>query len=104
MSKIVNYVIQNNKWIKLAHKAFELKKMRKECERQEALLMEELKELSQHNNSAAGGYRFMMIERKGSIDYSAIPQLRNVDLDKFRNPATIFWKLSNDFMEIGGLS
>lgn len=33
-------------------------------------------------------------ERKGSVDYSAIPELKNVDLEKFRKPGTRFVKIT----------
>ena len=56
--------------------------------------IEELKEshrnalirLADQQNVAGGGIRVRQIDEKGRVDYSAIPELQNVDLERYRKP------------------
>lgn len=50
--------------------------------------------LSEDKNAIGCGIKLQKIVRKGNVDYKAIPQLQEVDLDKFRKNNSIFWKVS----------
>jgi hypothetical protein len=43
---------------------------------------------------AHNGYEYKMIERKGSIKYSLVPELKNVDLEPYRSEMVTYWKLN----------
>jgi putative phage-type endonuclease len=56
-------------------------------------LKEELKQMSEGVNSRAGEYRFQVSSRRGLINYGAVPELKDVDLEKYRKSATKTWRL-----------
>jgi len=90
----MEFIKQSKAWENIAREAYKAQKLRKEYEELEKKLLAELKELSANENSEFGQFRFQKIERKGSIDYAAIPILKEMDLEPFRRAGTIVaWKL-----------
>lgn len=87
----------------------EYKKCRKEAEEIEAKLavIEETEKayrgrliaLSGDKNAKGNGIRLTRIERKGTIDYTLIPELNSIDLDKYRKSASVYWKIMEDKAE-----
>ena len=53
-----------------------------------------LLEISSGKNAQGNGISLQKIERKGIIDFKLIPEIKNVDLEKFRKPGSSFWKIS----------
>lgn len=51
--------------------------------------------LSGRSNAKGGGVRLSRVVRKGSVDYKSIPELREVDLDKYRKSPIESWRLTN---------
>lgn len=45
-------------------------------------------------NADIGGLRLSQVERKGAIDYSLIPFLKELDIELYRQPSTTYWRLS----------
>lgn len=43
---------------------------------------------------AVGGITLKRIESKGTVDYKAIPALKDIDLDAYRKPASITWRIN----------
>ena len=43
---------------------------------------------------AVGGITLKRIESKGTVDYKAIPALKDIDLDAYRKPASITWHIN----------
>jgi putative phage-type endonuclease len=66
----------------------------KELELQEKELREELISLSGQSNSKGAGISLCQIQRKGNVDYSKIPELKNVDLEKYRKPHSSSWRIN----------
>ena len=83
-------------WISLAEKVWEVRKLRKKYEDEEGELLDRLKELSEDESCKGGGYIFERSERSGTINYSIIPFLQGQNLEPYRKPASIMWKLSKD--------
>ncbi len=54
---------------------------------------ERLVELCDENNYEAMGHIISKHERIGSIDYSKIPELKGVDLEKYRKPSSEYWSI-----------
>ena len=100
----MSYIIRDDNWIKIAYETFEAQRMRKYYEKLEDTYMNKLKELSAGKDSAGSIYRLIHIEKKGSIDYMAIPEvkdaIKSVNPELFRKPPVISCKLSNDFIYI----
>lgn len=59
---------------------------------------EEIKELliaaSNGINSIGGGVQLEKVKKKGSIDYSRIDHLKEVDLEQYRRDSIEYWKVS----------
>lgn len=89
-----NFVKQNEVWVKKAREVYDLTQKRKMLEVQEAQAIAELKELSSNLNSVGGGFKYESSTRAGTVDYKAIPQLKGVNLDIYRKPAVVYWKLT----------
>ena len=56
----------------------------------ERVKLEAEKLLGQSVKIEGAGISIERIERKGSIDYSAVPELKNIDLEKYRKPTSTF--------------
>lgn len=80
-------------WIELAKQAMKIQQHRKQLEELEKKLIGDLKELSQNVSSRGGNITFTASIRRGSVDYSIIPELRTVNLENYRKPSTESWKL-----------
>ncbi len=53
-------------------------------------------EASQSRNSRGFGVKVQKIMRCGSVDYSLIKELKGVDLDQYRKPASESWRITLD--------
>jgi hypothetical protein len=66
----------------------------KELQKQEEELRKELIFLSGESNSKGAGISLCQVVRKGSVDYSKIPELKEVDLDKYRKDSISSWRIT----------
>jgi hypothetical protein len=87
-------VDQDSFWISLAQDLYIIQQQRKELEELEKIAKKELIVLSNNKTATGGKFIFMRDERKGSVDYSKIPELQNVDLDSYRKKPSEIWKLT----------
>ncbi len=62
-------------------------------EKREAESRELLIKLSENQNTIGQGVRLQKIVRKGKVDYKAIPELKDVDLDKYRKDTIESWRI-----------
>ncbi len=67
---------------------------KKMIEKEEEELRSQLIFLSGGYNVRGSGISLCKINRKGSVDYSKIPELKNVDLEKHRKESTTSWRIS----------
>jgi len=74
-------------WKRLHRQAAEIKAKEEE-------LRETLIALSGRKNVCGGGVKLARIIRKGSVDYKAIPQLQEVDLELYRGAPTESWRIT----------
>ena len=81
-------------WNKIAHQAWKLKRKRKELIDQEQTLFNQLKEsVSVMDTYTSRDFIFKPIQRKGSILYSKVPMIKEMELEEFRGETIIIWKL-----------
>ena len=80
-------------WKEVAALATQAKRLKKEFEEKEKILLDQLKKLSNDETHQEGEYRFLRYEVKGTVDYSAIDVLKEMDLEPFRKPSRLQWKL-----------
>ena len=84
---------EDDDWIKLAIEHKQLKEEVKWREKRLEQIREGLLGMSTAANSIGGGIRVERCVRKGAIKYSAIPELRGVDLDQYRDDPTEYYKI-----------
>jgi putative phage-type endonuclease len=66
----------------------------KDLEKEEEDLRKQLIFLSGESNTRGAGISLCQIRRKGNVDYSKIPELRGVDLEKYRKSSTNSWRIN----------
>lgn len=82
-----------NNWNTVAEELYGINEQIKELTSQKKDLTDTLKKLSNYQTAFSGDYLFECTKRSGRIDYSAIPELLNVDLDKYRKKDEEYWSL-----------
>jgi hypothetical protein len=76
-----------SEWISISTQTKNLEKKKEEIKEQLILL-------SGKSNSKGAGIRLYQIQRKGVVEYQKIPELANVDLEKFRKPSINSWGIN----------
>jgi len=66
----------------------------KSLEKEEDQLRKQLIFLSGESNTRGSGISLCKIERKGAVDYSRIPELKGIDLDKYRKESYKSWRIN----------
>ena len=74
-------------------------KMRLDAEKMESYYREQLIDKMGHRNAKSDVCMLTKYERKGSVDYSSIPELQGIDLEKYRKPSTWQYKISEKLDE-----
>lgn len=82
-------------WNNIAQDYVKAKEGREHFEKKEESLKELLVAMCEGSNCKGGGISISKVTRRGNIDYSQIPELSNVELDKYRKPALNSWRISN---------
>lgn len=85
---------QDPVWEALANRWKNIKRKKKEVEEEEEAVRQELLKASGELNTKGFGLSFINVLRKGSIDYSQIPNLIGVDLEQYRKPHSSSWRIS----------
>jgi putative phage-type endonuclease len=81
-------------WLRTASEYTDIQKKIRQMELQEIELKQKLMELSNGMNCKGGGIKLLKIARKGNVDYSAIPGIKEMDLELYRKPASSYVKIS----------
>lgn len=82
-------------WNAKAELLVQYKQLRKQYELLEAKTLKELIALSNDDVAYGNGFFLTYDLRKGNVDYSSIPELQNIDLDKYRKPSYKAWTLNS---------
>lgn len=93
--------VMSQEWIDKARAAYKIQQERKELERKEKIMLDELKALQEHQSAHGGGFAFVCNTKQGSIDYQAIvaERLPEVNTELYRKPETQAWKMSLELVE-----
>jgi len=81
---------QDPKWIQLTNRLKEIRILQEEEEE----IKKQLISLSEGKNSMGNGIRLTKCLRKGTVDYTKIPEIQGVDLEKYRKKAVSFWRIA----------
>lgn len=57
-------------------------------------ILEELTQIAKERDAIIHGRKLTKIERKGSVQYAKIPELKGIDLEPYRGAPAEYWKLS----------
>lgn len=66
----------------------------KALEKRQKQLRDALISMSHHQNSIGGGVQVSQHARRGSVQYSRIPELQGVTLDDYRDDLITYWKVT----------
>lgn len=66
----------------------------KDLEREEEELRKQLIFLSGESNTKGAGISLCQVNRKGNVDYTKIPELKGIDLDKYRKHGVSCWRIA----------
>ncbi len=88
--------ITNLDALKMAREYSEITHNIEELKKVQERLKEELCGMATHGRCKIGDLRVTKTMRKGAIDYSSIPELKSVSLDKYRKEPIISWRLTQN--------
>ena len=88
------HIQRGQEWLKKATELMKVKQLIKEYEKIESQLMSELKLLSDNTPSRSGNFVLDCIMRKGSVEYTRIPELKGIDLELYRKEPVETWTLT----------
>jgi putative phage-type endonuclease len=90
-----DYILrEDNEWKELSGRYYQLKEEIKFLLEEEENCRKELIALSGGSNSRGNGITLCQVERKGNIDYSKIPELKNVDVEQYRKEPINSWRIT----------
>lgn len=89
-------ISKKERWLQLAERVYEIKQLTKIYEEERDALMTELKELSDNKSYAYKGYFLVRSMAKGRVQYEEIPELKGVDLDKYRGKQIESWRITKE--------
>lgn len=89
-----DYVERSGEWDEKAKALLEVQSVIKKLEEIETNLRDELIGLSEGQNSFGGGIRLTKVVRGGAVQYSDIPELQGVDLNKYRKAPVESWRVT----------
>jgi len=85
--------ISDESWIHASNQYILSRDRRKRFEEEEEFWKNQLVSLSGQSNAMGNGIKLSKTVRQGSIDYKKIPELSNVDLEKYRGKSVEFWSV-----------
>lgn len=88
-----DHVQRSGKWVDIAKELYEIQMMRKSYEQKEDELLAKLKEESENKDSFGDEYAFTSCVRTGKVNFMAIPGIASINLDIYRRPSSIAWRL-----------
>jgi len=84
----------NIDWLECSQRFLRCKKAIEELEKEQEFLKNQLIFISRGNTCKGNGISLSKMTVKGSVDYSSIPELSAVNLDKYRKPESVRWRIS----------
>ena len=81
-------------WVQCARNLVDVQSKIKALQEEEEALRNQLIFLSDGNNAKGGGISLCQFFRRGSVDYSKIPELKGVDLDQYRKTGSTTWRIT----------
>jgi len=89
---ITNYTPE---WLEAAREWKMAKLLLEDVEKSEESARKKLISLCDNSNMQGAGIRLSKCARKGNIEYSKIPELKDINLDIYRKDPSSYWKIAN---------
>lgn len=90
-----DYINKNDKeWLDLVESYRTASEELNRAKEAESLIRDQLINLSEGRNCIGGGVKVQKIIRKGTVDYSKIPELKGVNLDGYRKDSVSSWRIT----------
>lgn len=86
--------IDTQEWGEMVERYKNIQSERKLLDEQEKWVRSELQAMSKDRPCKGYGLTLSKVIRCGNVSYSDIPELKNVDLDKYRKPGSEYWKIT----------
>lgn len=86
-------VMGDEEWLRAASGLLLAKKLRQQYEEKEVAARKELIALARQRNCCGGGIKMSKSIRRGSIDYSLINEIKEIDLEQYRKPSSEVWRI-----------
>lgn len=87
---------QDDEWTTMSQKWVTVHRQLKSLEKEEKELRNTLIQMTENKNATGGGIRLTHSLRRGMVQYQQIPELKEVDLEKYRKDPTEVWRLIED--------
>ncbi len=81
-------------WIQISQKWLNIHRQLKSLEEEEKTLRTALIEMTENKNITGGGIKLTHSLRRGNVQYHQIPELKGIDLEKYRKDPTEVWRLT----------
>jgi putative phage-type endonuclease len=85
---------EDKDWLEYSTQWGILQAQKKFIEKQEKELKEAIVQSSNGRNCKGFGLTSLKIVRKGNVDYTAIPELKTIDLEQYRKAPSEYWKIA----------
>lgn len=89
----------DNEWFEAVSEWRLAKEQLAKAEKAEKAAKQKLIEMADGQTTSGHGVRAILTERKGSVDYSKIPELKGVDLDQYRKKPSQYWQIREERQE-----
>jgi hypothetical protein len=84
----------DEEWKNLAQEWIKINQEIKTLEKKEQEIRKKLIDSTGKLNCKGAGISLSLIQKKGTVDYTKIPQLQTIDLDMYRGQPTTYWKIN----------
>lgn len=82
--------------VEVLAKITQAKEALKHLEEEQEANLQAFIELSGQKEAKGSGFHLYQSSRKGNVDYAKVPELKNVDLEKYRKPTSYSWRLCQE--------
>lgn len=86
-------IINTEDWNRVSTEWLDIRNQIEALEKKEQNYRETLITMANQESAQGSGIRLRKTTRQGNVDYSQIPQLKGVDLDKYRKPETTSFRI-----------
>jgi len=86
----------DQEWVAVSNKWRAIKQQLELLENEEKSLRNTLIQMANNHSTIGGGIRLTRSTRRGSVQYAQIPEIRGIDLEKYRKKPTEIWRLTRD--------